>query len=144
MSFGKVSFGKMSAHQIDMKLTMSNMFYYSDSEETTQTLISKQKLISNLISAEISPKPINYSSNITFSLGHGNYPRDKVNCSFVNQSKTNVNESRTNVSDTPFSTRGCSVVTFSGTRTNCICNHMTSFAVMTKIDGKKIPVSTFC
>ena len=111
---------------------MSNMFYYSDSEEATE-----QKLISKLISAELSPEPTEYWGNITFSMEHGNYTRDKIYCAFVKEAGV--------VSDAPFSRHGCSKVTSrsSGTRTECTCNHTTSFAVMTKIDGKKIPVSTF-
>ena len=88
-------------------------------------------LISKIISAEIDPKPKKTDGlgNITFTLSHGK-GYENISCAFLGESKD----------ASTFLEEGCSAVSFDETSTKCTCNHMTSFAVVAKIDQN--PVST--
>ena len=81
-----------------------------------------------MIAADIYPKPSGNLSNITFTLTHGNVVFDKTHCAFINESTNG------------FSKVNCSVVSSDETRTECTCNHMTSFAVITKIKENEVCV----
>ena len=92
---------------------------------------NEPKLISKILSAEIDPKPsiTDDLGNITFTLSHGK-GYDNVLCAFLDEDTAST-----------FSTRGCSAVSFDENSTKCTCNHMTSFAVVTKIDRNPIDAS---
>ncbi|XP_028405855.1 adhesion G-protein coupled receptor D1-like isoform X2 [Dendronephthya gigantea] len=91
----------------------------SDQKDST-----KHKLASKIISATIDPKPTGNMDNINFTLTHRNKAYPNYDCAFVNESNGN------------FSMHGCSLNTTKANRTQCTCNHTTSFAVLIKIDDK--------
>ena len=87
---------------------------------------TKVNIESNIITAKVHPKPSGNLSNITFTLSHGYVSLDEADCAFINESTYD------------FSTVNCSVVSSDEGRTKCTCNHMTSFAVITKIKENEV------
>ena len=78
-------------------------------------------LISKIISAQIVPKPSGkLENNVTFTMTHEKQSEGQISCAFINESVLN------------YSTKGCSITTTDGYRTGCTCDHMTSFAIITR------------
>ena len=78
-------------------------------------------LISKIISAQIVPIPSGkLENNVTFTMTHEKQSEGQISCAFINKSESN------------YSTKGCSITTTDDYRTGCTCDHMTSFAIITR------------